>query len=354
MDVETARAMVTSLLQGGKAGGGVVLVFIGGESLLQRQLLADLLTWARGRGDAVGVDVGCVLYTNGALMDGDVVAWANRQDVSLVVSLDGPPEMHDRHRVFLSGKGSSTVVLRNIHTLVEKSEHPLLRVRSVSTERGLLLPLHRYLFDLGFNELYVQAAYGEEGYQGSVDAQDVECLAAWYRELLLAGVVFGVHPFTAILERLHRRGSAVTSHHPCNAGLAALGVDANGDLYPCHHFYGLEEHRLGNVRDGLPSADERRRLFAPVTHRDPCAGCWNQRLCGGECYHRALTMERGYFGVVTESCEQKKAFSVAALDLFTAVRQRRPDVIGQLLRKEYSRPVVNPAAYGYRTLDPYR
>lgn len=353
MDLETAKAMVRAVLEPGKSTGSVVLVLIGGESLLQRKLLKELLIWARQQGDAVGVDVGCVLYTNGALMDRGVVTWANEHAVSLVVSLDGPPVMQDRYRVFLSGKGSSGIVLRNIKTLVDHSEQRLLRVRSVSTEKGQLLPLHKYLLDLGFNELYVQAKYAEEGYEGSNEVTDVEDLAAWYRELLLDGVVIGIHPFTAILERLHKRGASVTSHHPCNAGVGALGVDANGDLYPCHHFYGETAHRLGNVRDGIPDLEDRRHLFAPVTHREPCASCWNQRLCGGECYHRALTMDRGYFGVVTESCDQKKAFSVAALDLFTAVREKRPEVIGQLLRKEYVRPTPNPKAYGVQDLAPY-
>ncbi|MBI4816209.1 MAG: SPASM domain-containing protein [Deltaproteobacteria bacterium] len=353
MDLETGRAMVRAVLDQGAPGSQVVLVLIGGESLLQRELLVELLDWARAQGDARDVDVGCVLYTNGALMDQEVIDWADDRSVSLIVSLDGPPVMQDEHRVFLSGKGSSKVVLRNVRRLVETSKQPLRRVRSVATKATQLLPLHKYLYDLGFNELYVQAAYSEDGYDDQTDAREIEALASWYRELLLDGTVIGIHPFTAILERLKKRGAAVTSSHPCNAGIGALGVDANGDLYPCHHFYGETRYRLGNVRDGLPELDARRHIFAPVTSREPCASCWNQRLCGGECYHRAMVMDRGYFGTVTESCAQKKAFSVAALDLFTDVRERRPEVIRRLMQKDYSLPVPKPGVFEIQDLSPY-
>ncbi|MBI2372843.1 MAG: SPASM domain-containing protein [Deltaproteobacteria bacterium] len=353
MDLETGRAMIRALLDQGSPGTQVVLVFIGGESLLQRELIVELLDWARGQGDKRAVEVGCVLYTNGALMDQEVIDWASSRSVSLVVSLDGPPTLQDAHRVFLSGRGSSAVVLRNVRRLIETTDQPLRRVRSVATQATQLLPLHKYLFELGFNELYVQAAYSEAGYAGSAEHEEIEALASWYRGLLLEGVVIGIHPFTAILDRLSMRGAAVTSSHPCNAGLGALGVDANGDLYPCHHFYGETRHRLGNVRDGIPSLADRKHVYSPVTLREPCASCWNQRLCGGECYHRAMVMDRGYFGTVTESCAQKKAFSVAALDLFTEVREKRPDVIEALMAKNYSVRAPNPAAYDAVDLEPF-
>jgi hypothetical protein len=65
-------------------------------------------------------------------------------------------------------------------------------------------------------------------------------------------------------------------------------------------------------------------------------------------------MGRGYFGVVTESCDQKKAFTVAALDLFTAVREARPEVIGRLLRKDYDRVAPQARAYAAQSLATYR
>jgi sulfatase maturation enzyme AslB (radical SAM superfamily) len=79
-----------------------------------------------------------------------------RDGVSLVVSLDGPPLLHDRHRVYLNGRPISRVVLKNIRLLMERSTQPIKRLRAVACEQGSMVPLHRYFLDLGFNEIHVQ------------------------------------------------------------------------------------------------------------------------------------------------------------------------------------------------------
>jgi radical SAM protein with 4Fe4S-binding SPASM domain len=223
----------------------------------------------------------------------------------------------------------------------------------VATAPEALLPLHHYLYDLGCNEIQVQAAYGSAGYEGRDAIVDLRDLADWYRGLLLAGVVISILPFTPLLERLQLRGASVLSWYPCNAALAALAIDGSGYFYPCHHFLGETACRLGHVSDGIPALAARRRWFVNVLDREPCRACWARHLCGGECYHRLATAGHDYGSAVPEWCRVKQALIQEGVDLFTAVAARRPQSLEALLDFDLFVPPVNRSAFTLENLEPY-
>jgi len=345
MSAEIGHQLIEALLAQERIPRELALLFIGGESLIDRAGMDALIRHGRRRCARRRVGLAPVIYTNGVLLDRDLVAWADKLDVSLVVSLDGPPAINDRFRVFPSGAPSTAATLRGVEQLVRHGRQRVRRVRSVTTEPTALLPLHQYLLDLGFNDLYVQAAYDQRGYHDHDEALDLEALADWYRTLLLAGVVISIHPFEVLLERLRARGRGVPNHYPCGAALQTLAIGPDGTWYPCHHFIGERDWALGNVRDGLPAADQRHRACVPVAARTPCDTCWARHLCGGECYHRALTAGRGYDGVIEESCERKRRFFELGVELLTDVKARRPDALAALLERRLTPLPFNPVAY---------
>ncbi|WP_437730004.1 radical SAM protein [Sorangium sp. So ce1335] len=88
----------------------------GGEPLLvgkaRMQRIIDSL-----RGLCPGVELRLILQTNGLLLDEEWLVLFERNGMSFGISLDGPPEVADRHRVFLNGKGSTRQLLQNIERL---------------------------------------------------------------------------------------------------------------------------------------------------------------------------------------------------------------------------------------------
>lgn len=95
----------------------------GGEPLLvgktHMQRLVDLLR----AGTKGVVELRIVMQTNGTLLDRDWIELFARNAISFGVSLDGPPNIGDRRRVWLDGSAGTTErVLRNIARL--RVEHP--------------------------------------------------------------------------------------------------------------------------------------------------------------------------------------------------------------------------------------
>lgn len=93
-----------------------VIELHGGEPLLigkkRMQRLIDILRTA-----CPSVDLRMILQTNGILLDEEWLDLFERNDLGFGISLDGPPELADQHRVFLNGKGSTKRVLENIKHL---------------------------------------------------------------------------------------------------------------------------------------------------------------------------------------------------------------------------------------------
>jgi uncharacterized protein len=351
MSFETARAMVDALVAQSDGRHKLSLVFIGGEPLLEFKVLSQTVQYAQQRAAEADRKLDLVVYTNGTLLNWRALDWAQENSVSYVISLDGPPVLN-RRRTYLSGAPTTKVVLRNIRRMIEHGSQPLLRVRAVASPDANLLNLHRYLFDLGFNEIHVQPMYNEEGID-SIAAEDSRALLDWYRELLFSGTVVSVLPFEGFIERLAWHGNAVASWYPCSAGRTALGVGPDGGVYPCHHFLEESKFKLGDVRQGLPVLNQRREFFHRVDEREPCRSCWARHACGGECYHRAHAAGAGYAGVLSPVCQARKSLIGLTIDLFAELALDRPDVLRRVVLKDYSTPEPHWPAYDYQDLSPY-
>jgi len=353
MSLDVSKRMIDTLIEQSEDEKNLSLVFIGGEPLLEKKVLFETVGYAKSEASKAGKTFGIAIYTNGTLMDMNTILWANDQEVSIVVSLDGPPALNDKSRVFLNGKFTSKLVLKNIELLMRYSTNPLKRVRAVCENMSDLLPLHKYFLSLGFNEIHTQALYDENGIADEQDFYDVANLISWYKGLLLNGVVISVNPFDHVMQRLAMQGASVTSWYPCTAGRSSVGVHQNGDVYPCHHFFEEDGFKIGNVMDGLPSKADRRPYFKRVDKREPCSSCWAKYLCGGECYHRAHTNNVGYDGVLTETCKKRKAILGLIIDMFADIVVQKPEVIKDLVTGQYSQMTPEQGIFNIENLDDF-
>ena len=192
-------------------------------------------------------------------------------------------------------------------------------------------PLVEYFLALGFNDIHIQPAYGIDGYgdRGAID--DIGELSCWYATMLSSGLSIAVAPFYNILRRLIEHGRNITSWYPCATGHSGLGVDPDGDIYPCHHFTEEPAFRLGNVASGLPGESVRATLAVSVDEREPCRTCWARHACGGECYHRAHSAGRGYAGVLTETCDTRRSVIGIAIALYARLARYAPETFRRLV-----------------------
>lgn len=189
--------------------------------------------------------------TNGTLLDDEWARFLAEHGFLVGISLDGPAELHDAHRVDRGGRPTHATVMRGLALLREHGvDHNVLCcVNTRNASRPL--EVYRFLRDEGVE--WIQLIPIVERTDGGVSPHSVSAeawgafLVAIYDEWIRhdVGRMF-VQLFEECL-RMWLGAPALLCVHAetCGQGLA---MEHNGDVFACDHFVD-PEHRLGNIAD---------------------------------------------------------------------------------------------------------
>lgn len=110
MSFEVGAAALDYLLEHSGARKFLEVDFFGGEPLLNIKVVQQLVAYGREREKDFGKTLRFTFTTNCVGLTPEISAWAEENNISVVLSHDGRPEMHDRQRVFPNDKGSYKIV----------------------------------------------------------------------------------------------------------------------------------------------------------------------------------------------------------------------------------------------------
>jgi Radical SAM superfamily. len=307
MPFEVARQAVDLLIRLSGARPACEIDFFGGEPLLNWRVVKQTIAYAREAGRKAGKSFTFTLTTNAMLLTPEILDELDREQVSLILSLDGRPEVHDAKRC-----GSHAPVERAIRMVLDRRApggRPAWEYGAAqgASGRGAYAVVRgTYTADnLDFAE---DALYMMEHMQSPhfslepVVATPDEPYAL--REEHLPRLLAEYERLALEVDRRRREGRPVTFHHfavesetgpclprrvqGCGAGVQYLAVTPEGDLYPCHQFVGREQYRLGNVTDGIVATDLQARLAGcHIYTKRPCPTCWARYYCSGGCHANA-------------------------------------------------------------------
>ena len=295
MSIDTARESVDLLIAQSAGRKGVHITFFGGETLMNFPLLKDVVAYATDRARQAGKTVGFSLTTNATLLTPAIIQFLSDNEIGVTVSMDGPPDLQDRHRVYKSGKGSYAVVEPRLRALIAGHRTRAITAR-VTLSDGVtdVLRIYRHLKDdLGFHEVGFAPVTSGDARSYSLAAGEMDGVLAQFHlladEWLEHAIAGRSHGFSNVSETISELIQGVHKSHPCGAGLGLLGVSPSGDLSPCHRFTDADTHTMGHVSSGIDR--ERQRDFLARGHVDAkyeCQSCWARPLCAGGCHHEAF------------------------------------------------------------------
>ncbi|TVQ35346.1 MAG: anaerobic sulfatase maturase [Spirochaetaceae bacterium] len=259
-----------------------------------------------------GVRVSNGLQTNGILLNDEFARHFADYNFLVGISIDGPEEIHDRHRLTLSGRGTQRQVLRGLELLRKHGvQHNVLTLVSTANVQRAR-EVYRYLRDdLGIS--YHQYIPCVEFDQSGLPAPYTITAEQWGRFLLdLFDEWHGgdednvsIRHFDSVLTMLvdGYANSCVLSRN-CRQYFV---VEHNGDVYPCD-FFVEDDKRLGNVmRDRLEDMWDSLafREFGRNKRRwnAACTACPYRVLCAGDCQkmrHAAACGSDGTVGTGSE------------------------------------------------------
>ncbi len=275
------------------------------------------------------------LQTNGVLLDDAWCRFFRENNFLIGLSIDGPKELHNAHRVNKGGKGSFAEVMAGLN-LLQKHRVEFNTLTVVQRDNASSpLEIYRFLKQAGSSHMQFipiverlaakQSPHGQNmvkpDYAGEARVSPWSVGAEHYGDFLIAifdewvrkdvGSVF-VQLFDVALEAWMGMPSSLCVFRPTCGD--AMALEHNGDLYSCDH-YVYPQNRLGNImEEGLAklAASEKQRAFGR-DKRDAlpryCRECDVRFACHGECpKHRFIQTPDGEEGLNYLCTGYKKFF----------------------------------------------
>lgn len=328
MNIETGKRGIDFVLASSGHRDHCEVDFFGGEPLLNFGVVKDLVDYGKKAAAAVNKTIKFTLTTNGVLLDEKIQSFLEQEEISVVLSLDGRPEVHDRMRPYAGGQGSYSKVSQRIQEFARKrpdsSPYALgtyYYVRGTYTHFNLDFDrdvLH--MADLGINQISVEPVVAGPGDAYAFQEGDLDKIRESYdrlgEELLERHAQergFNFFHFNIALDQgpcLNKRLSG------CGAGHEYVAISPEGDLYPCHQFVGQVAYKLGSLYDEDPH-----KLRAEVVKdfreayvfaKPTCQECWARFSCSGGCHAANVAFTNKLTEVYPLGCElQKKRLEVA-------------------------------------------
>jgi uncharacterized protein len=292
MPFATARKGVDFLFEASGDQKELSVVFFGGEPLLEFGLIEKIVPYIKERERETGKNVNLSLSTNGLLLSERVVDFLVRHKIGCQVSIDGPPDIHDKNRSLPDGKGSYDLVMPGIRRLISARRGRVPARATVSHGHVDLPGVVEHLLSLGFGSVHVAPVIGKDGGL-SLTKEEVatikkgnEALAQFLVKNLRNNRYFNY----SNLVRFIRQTRVIRDRlaHYCGAGRTYFALSQDGAFYPCHRFVGMEGFRMGDLTEGIDLSLQKKILDLTVDNRPGCRECWARYLCGGGCWKHAV------------------------------------------------------------------
>lgn len=334
MTLETAKQSVDFLLEKSTGRQAVHITFFGGETLMNFKLLREVVTYANEQAAAQDRTVGFSLTTNATLLTDEIIAFLSDQQIGVTVSMDGPPDLQDKRRVYKSGKGSYAVIEPRLRKLIAQHRSRAITARVTLTDGVTdVIRIYRHLKeDLGFHEVGFAPVTnsGERDYM--IDDSGMDDVLAQFHELADEWLEYALrgemHGFSNVSETIGELIQGVNKSHPCGAGLGLLGVSPSGDLSPCHRFTDADTHTLGHISSGIDQ-DKREDFLSRghVSAKYECQTCWARPLCAGGCHHEAFVRYGDTGHANLHYCDWIREWTDTCLRIYGAVSVQNPQFL---------------------------
>jgi uncharacterized protein len=331
MTEATARESVDFMFKEAGDNPRAHLTFFGGETLLNFPVLKLTVDYARQRAAALGKEVDFSLTTNATLLKPEVVDFICEHGISVTVSIDGPPKLQDKFRVFKNGSGSYDIVAPKIRELIRRHTSRPIGARVTLTSSTLdVMTIYRHLTDeIGFQEVGFAPVTTSPNRDYAIDGEGFSDMLGQFTELAYEFLEYALqnrhHGFSNVRETLGEIHKGMSKAYPCGAGLGLVGVATDGDVALCHRFAGSEAHKMGTVKDGLDR--EVQAAFLTTHHIDnktDCATCWARPVCSGGCYHEAYTRFGDTASPTLHYCDWIRGWTDVCLRIYGELAVRNP------------------------------
>jgi len=299
MTLATAEKMISVLPE--LSSKRISIIWHGGEPLLRQiGFYRKVMEFQEiTKVEHPGYEIQNSIMTNATLLNDEFIQFFKIYDWHVGVSLDGPEYIHNKYRHDINNEGSFELVYNNIKKLKEaRINLGILSVITNNTSENIT-PFDFYTFMASINNNFdllpcweaVEGEYPNEYVINPTNFLDFikAVFDIWWEQdnprikiRLLNNLVQG-----AIKGTPH----SCASNGTCNM---FLSIDADGSVYPCGKFAGIQELKMGNINTQQISEiinNDTSKFYLEVANKKPskCNDCEWFSYCHNGCTYDRYT-----------------------------------------------------------------
>lgn len=254
----------------------VRISFYGGEPLLNFEGIRDAVNYSKRR--FVSKNVKYNMTSNGSLLSDDIVDFLVENNFDLAISLDGPAEIQNKHRKFMSN-GENTFSIVYSKVLRIKERYPNYFSKNVSFSPVMF-------HDESTDDVYkFFSKICEDTTKVNLAEANLQGIDYTLTQHLNINQINNINDndIIEILTEQFLDKSVIPSiwHHngPCVPGMNRLFINVIGDFYPCEKLVESNSFKIGSLESGFDY--ERIKEFMNIGRLSDheCKRCWAKRFC---------------------------------------------------------------------------
>jgi uncharacterized protein len=347
MSEEVARKAIDWLFKASGDAKDLGITLFGGEPLLNKPVFKFVMDYSDSLAKEHDKKIRYNMTTNGTLMDDMVIHYIKKHGFGLMVSLDGPPEIHDAQCPTQEGGPSFELATKGVKRLMRRRRRVTVRCTMTNAQPNML-KLVKFFEDFGFTRVVLSPAKNPIN-PTEVDCGD-DCLAAfaqqeeeelipWMLSELEEGRIPTWFPYGyALTQQADISVRKPLSMFRCGACRGTTTVGADGRLYPCHRFLGMKEWVMGRIDDGpdIEYAKQFWRMYEDSV--DPkCSKCWARRACNRPCPWQIAQGEGGFDTYDENFCDSIRNKVEQGFHMRWYVQENHPEMYAMLSGQDKDR-----------------
>lgn len=303
MTYEIATKAIDFFIEHSKDEEILYFGFYGGEPLIEFEMIRKCVDYIKKA--SFGKKISFNLTTNATLLTEEIMDFFVQNDFHVVISLDGPKEIHDRSRHLMnSGSGSFDKIIENLKKFYLL--YPQYYKKMVAFNAVLLPTYGINKIDCFFSENYllkenaISASIVSDAYsKNEIEFRNTYITEERYKEFLIlwsklkkirkfpkmkiAENIFGeLKNFNESITFFERRKLPTEWQHagPCIPGVKRLFVNVDGAFFPCEKVSEIQsENCMGNIKEGFNLETVERLLNVGKVNEKICKNCWIYSFC---------------------------------------------------------------------------
>lgn len=272
------------------------VTWYGGEPLVGKNVIWNLSKKFLEICDKNNLNYSTYMVTNGYLIDQETINKLKQFKITgFQITIDGPPEIHNKRRILRTGIGTFDVLLNNIKLLLENECEVSIRVNIDKTNVEYVEELLKILKKERIEQVSINF--------GQVTAYTGACAS-------ISGTCMNNKEYatnTLELQKLLHKYGMEASEYPYYPGIKAnycgadqinaFVIDPNGYMYKCWNNIGDVQTSVGNVcslenEEGWQLRNHADWFEQTPFDSDECMGCQLLPICMGGCPYMKLSTKK--------------------------------------------------------------